>query len=85
MPRRLDARAAGFESQFAALIEGTRDTEDDVSRVVRGIIAEVRARGDAALIELSKRFDGVELTPKTLRVSLCWISPSPKLDRRVSA
>jgi histidinol dehydrogenase len=69
MPRRLDARAPDFETQFAALIEQDRDTEDDVSRVVRGIIADVRARGDAALIELSKRFDQVELTQKSLRVS----------------
>jgi histidinol dehydrogenase len=69
MHRRLDARAPDFETQFAALIEQDRDTEDDVSRVVRGIIADVRARGDAALIELSKRFDQVELTQKSLRVS----------------
>jgi histidinol dehydrogenase len=69
MPSRLDARASDFETRFAALIESNRDTEEDVSRIVRGIIADVRARGDAALIELSKRFDQVDLTQKTLRVS----------------
>ena len=68
MPRRLDAQAADFEREFAALI-GPRDTEEDVVRAVQGIIADVRARGDAALIELSRRFDRVELTAATLRVS----------------
>src|SRR5438045_9088951 len=68
MPRRLDARASDFESQFAALI-GPRDTEGDVVRAVQGIIADVRGRGDAALIELSRRFDRVELTAANLRVS----------------
>ena len=69
MPCRLNACAPDFESRFAALIDSARDTEEDVSRIVRGIIDDVRARGDAALIELSKRFDHAELTPKTLRVS----------------
>ncbi len=68
MPRRLDARADDFEAQFAALI-GPRETDEDVTRAVQGIIADVRARGDAALIELSRRFDRVELTAATLRVS----------------
>src|SRR5689334_9480101 len=68
MPRRLDARAEDFERQFAALI-GPRDAEEDVARAVQGIIADVRARGDAALIDLSRRFDRVELTAANLRVS----------------
>jgi len=69
MPRRLDARAKNFASDFAALIESERDAEDDVSRDVKAIIAEVRAGGDAALIALSRRFDRVELSAETLRVS----------------
>src|SRR3979409_2340188 len=68
MPRRLDARAKTFASEFAALIESKRDAEDDVSRDVKAIIAEVRAEGDAALIALSRRFDRVELSAETLRV-----------------
>ncbi len=69
MPRRLDARTSDFDEAFASLIEGKRETEEDVSRAVKAIIADVRARGDAALIELSGRFDRVELTAETLRVS----------------
>jgi histidinol dehydrogenase len=69
MARRLNAGDESFEADFAALIEGARDAEEDVSRRVQAIIAEVRAQGDAALIALSRRYDGVELTPETLRVT----------------
>ena len=69
MPRRLDARAKDFESAFAALIEHRSDAEEDVSRSVKAIIADVRADGDPALIALSRRYDRVDLTIETLRVS----------------
>ncbi len=69
MPRRLDARAKDFESAFAALIAHRSDAEEDVSRDVKAIIAEVRADGDAALIALSRRYDHVDLNAATLRVS----------------
>jgi len=69
MPRRLDARAKNFASDFAALIESKRDTDEDVSREVKSIIAELRAHGDSALIALSRRFDHVDLSIETLRVS----------------
>ena len=68
MARRLDASAPNFESAFAALLDGTRETKEDVANAVRAIIVDVRARGDEALIELSKRFDKVTLTPQTLRL-----------------
>ena len=73
MARRLDARAADFERQFQALLNSNRDTDEDVSRAVGDIIADVRARGDAALIELSARFDQATLTPETLRVPFAEI------------
>ncbi|MGY9107357.1 MAG: histidinol dehydrogenase, partial [Alphaproteobacteria bacterium] len=65
---RLDAREKGFAEKFSALVEGDRESEEDVSRIVREIIADVRVRGDAALCEYGKRFDKVDLTPETLRV-----------------
>jgi histidinol dehydrogenase len=69
MARRLDARAADFKAQFARLVEGSREADEDVSRAVAAIIDDVRARGDAALIELSARFDHVTLTKDNVRVS----------------
>ena len=69
MPHRLDARAPGFEAAFEAFLAVQRGAEADVARVVDGILASLRARGDAALIELTERFDRIRLTPETLRIS----------------
>ena len=69
MARFLDASAPGFEAGFAELLSAKRESEEDVASVVRAIIAEVRARGDVALIDYSARFDKVELTPATLKLS----------------
>jgi histidinol dehydrogenase len=66
---RLDATAPDFAAQFDALLSLKRETDADVSAAVRTIIAGVRARGDAALIEYGARFDKVELTPQSLRLS----------------
>ncbi len=56
MARRLDASAAGFEAAFEALI-AARHGEADVTGDVAAIIDDVRARGDAAVIDYTKRFD----------------------------
>jgi histidinol dehydrogenase len=69
MARRLDARAPDFAAQFSALIFAKRETEQDVASTVRDIIADVRVRGDVALLELAKKFDKVSLTTQTLRLS----------------
>jgi histidinol dehydrogenase len=67
--RRLDAQAASFGKDFAAFVEAKREAHVDVSKVVAEIIAEVRASGDAALVALTERFDGVCLAPEKLRVT----------------
>ncbi|WP_243614808.1 histidinol dehydrogenase [Shimia aestuarii] len=69
MPVFLDATAADFESAFAQLLGAKREDSPDVDAVVAGIIADVRARGDAAVLELTAKFDRLELTPETLRFS----------------
>jgi histidinol dehydrogenase len=56
--RRLDTREPGFDSAFAALIDAARETTARVDEAVAAIIADVRARGDAALLDLTARFDG---------------------------
>ncbi len=68
MPLRLDMAAPDFEVGFARLLSAKRETAEDVARDVAEILAAVKARGDEALIELTKRFDRLELTPETLRV-----------------
>src|ERR1700685_312054 len=68
MGRRLDARAPDFERAFAALLSENRETDEDVAAAVRTIIADVRQRGDAALIELTQRFDKAAISAETMRV-----------------
>ncbi|WP_171175621.1 histidinol dehydrogenase [Ruegeria sp. HKCCD8929] len=67
MPVFLDTTSPDFETAFAALLSAKREDSPDVDQVVAGIIADVRTRGDAAVIELTERFDRIALTPETLR------------------
>ncbi|WP_095588861.1 histidinol dehydrogenase [Actibacterium ureilyticum] len=69
MPVFLDSADRDFETQFTALLNAKREDSPDVDAVVAGIIADVRDRGDAAVIELTQKFDRVTLTPETLAIS----------------
>jgi histidinol dehydrogenase len=69
MPIRLDTRDADFSRQFAAFLATKRESAQDVEDAVKAIIADVVARGDAALIELSRKFDRVDLATVGLRVA----------------
>jgi len=69
MPIILDTRDPGFETAFAALLGAKRESAADVDAAVAEIIEQVASRGDAALIDYTKRFDRIELTPATLRLS----------------
>jgi len=79
MARRLDAAAPGFSAQFDALLNAKRAEQQDVAAVVRGIIADVRARGDAALVDLSNKFDQSNVTAATLRLSDSEIGAAEEL------
>ena len=70
MPAFLDTRTPGFEAAFAALLGQKREAAEDVDQAVASIIAEVRAKGDAALITLTARFDDLTLTPETIAFSV---------------
>ncbi|MBO6559433.1 MAG: histidinol dehydrogenase [Nisaea sp.] len=69
MPRKLTAGAPGFEKEFEALVNSKRETDSDVSDTVAGIIADVISRGDAALIELSRKFDNIDLAETGIAIS----------------
>ena len=68
MPLRLSTRDTDFEARFAAFLSAKREVSADVDAAVATIIADVRMRGDAALIELTQRFDGFDLAKSGLRV-----------------
>jgi len=69
MPVSLNTADADFARQFDAFLAARREEEADVSQTVAQIIADVRARGDAALADLTKRFDEIDLTSAGVRVS----------------
>ena len=67
MPQFLSTTDPDFEARFTALLGAKREDSPDVDHIVAEIIADVRARGDAAVIELTSRFDRLDLTPDTMR------------------
>lgn len=69
MPLRLDARDADFAKAFQAFLGMKREVSQDVDDAVRAIIADVVARGDAALIDLSRKFDRLDLGALGIRVT----------------
>lgn len=68
MPRELDSRARTFARDFASLVDSKRDVESDVDAVVAEIVERVRREGDSALLEYTRRFDGLDLTVDRLRI-----------------
>lgn len=79
MPIRLDDSTADFEGAFRDLLAAKREVSEEVDRVVADIIAEVRERGDDAVIDYTQRFDDLALTAGTLRV------PAAEIDAAVAA
>lgn len=69
MPVRLDTADPGFEADFAALLLQKRENDEDVDRAAREIIADVRQRGDDALLDYTARFDGFDATAGLLRLN----------------
>lgn len=69
MPLRLTTRDSDFENRFSTFLNAKREVSEDVDAVVRGILAEVRTRGDRALIELSLQYDRLDLAKIGLRVT----------------
>ncbi|HSN33165.1 MAG TPA: histidinol dehydrogenase [Ideonella sp.] len=60
--RQLDTAAPNFEAEFARVLHWSADTDRDIEQRVEAILADVRARGDAALLECTARFDALEVT-----------------------
>ena len=69
MPLFLDTSEPNFEARFAAFLAAKRETAADVDADAAAILAEVAAKGDAAVIALTERWDRMTLTPATLAFS----------------
>jgi histidinol dehydrogenase len=73
MPVILHAAAPDFDARLARLLGDKRESAADVDDAAAAIIADVRARGDAAVLELTAKFDRLSLTAETMRVSAAEI------------
>jgi len=69
MPVRLATRDDRFEAAFQRLLDAKRESAADIDAAVAAIIEDVARRGDAALIDYTNRFDGVELAVSGLRLT----------------
>ena len=69
MPLHLITTDPEFERAFATFLAAKREASEDVDQAVRAIIAQVRKDGDTALIELTRRFDRLDLAATGIRVS----------------
>lgn len=67
MPVFLNAQDPDFETQFQKLLSAKREDSPDVDDIVADIIADVRTRGDAAVLELTAKFDRMDITADQLR------------------
>jgi histidinol dehydrogenase len=68
MPLRLDTRSPDFDASFTALLAMKREVAEEVDQAVEAIIADVIARGDAALVDYSRKFDRIDLEKQDLRI-----------------
>ena len=84
--RRLSTSAADFEAEFERLQHGTADADAAIDARAAEIIADVRARGDAAVLEYTARFDGLrvqdmaalEIGPPELQAAFDAITPAQR-------
>ena len=84
MPLRLDSRSPDFEARFRGFLATKREAAQDVEDVVRVILADVVDRGDDALIELTRKFDRLDVTKAGLRVSAAEIDAAEKVCGRAA-
>ena len=84
--RQLATAAPGFEAEFARVLHWSAETDQAIEQRVADILADVQRRGDAAVLEYTQRFDGVqavsvaalEITQAELRAALEQITPSQR-------
>lgn len=80
---KLDSSIPGFRPQLSALLAFETSADEAVERAVEGILADVKARGDAAVLEYTNRFDrlnahsvaALEIDPQALESALNQLTP----------
>jgi histidinol dehydrogenase len=69
MPVRLDTSSADFAGRFDAFLAIKREVAADIEAATRAIVDDVAARGDAALLEATRKFDRLVLDAAGLRIT----------------
>ena len=85
-PLRLSTTDADFEARFAARLHWSAETDGAIEQRVADILADVRLRGDAAVLDCTARFDGLqvasmaelELTQTELKAAFDGLPPAQK-------
>src|ERR1700692_4691889 len=78
MPVRLEASSADFARRFADFLAMKREVSADIELATRAIVDDVARRGDAALIEATKKFDRLDIEADALRVTTAEIDAAVK-------
>jgi len=78
MPLRARTGSRHFAAEFAAFAAAKREVAADVDTVVLDILEDVRRRGDAAVIDYTKRFDRLDLAATTMRIAPAEITEAAR-------
>src|SRR6185437_4939763 len=73
MPKWLSTAEPDFPRKFASFLTEKREVSAEVDTAVAGILRDVRNRGDAALFDLSQKFDHIDLKQTGIRVTAAKI------------
>jgi histidinol dehydrogenase len=84
MPVRLDRSSADFAERFASFLAIKREVAADIEAATRAIVNDVAARGDAALIEATRKFDRLDIDASALRVTPAEIEAAVKACDRAT-
>ncbi len=84
MPIRLDRSSADFDERFGKFLAAKREVSADVEAASRAIVEDVAARGDAALIEATRKFDRLALDAEGLRITAAEIDAAVKASDAVT-
>src|SRR6202165_5401798 len=79
MPVRLDRSSADFTERFAGFLAMKREVSADIEAATRAIVDDVAARGDAALIEATRKFDRLDIAASGLRVTAAEVDAAVKI------
>jgi histidinol dehydrogenase len=92
-PLQLNTADAGFEAAFAARLHWSADTDAAIEQRVADILADVQKRGDAAVLDYTQRFDGLqaadvkalEITQAELKAALDSLPPAQREALKAAA